>query len=117
MASASSPSIANLFMAWWEEHRIFSVQNPFMEAIVLFRCYIDNILMFWRRDVAPVLMVLDYINCNDRNLAFTGHWDPKNITFLDITLKGNLQLDRVDKSLYRKPKSGNTVLHTTSCHT
>lgn len=33
MGSKFTPCLANLFMAWWEEQFVFSVYNPFGEAL------------------------------------------------------------------------------------
>lgn len=49
-----SPSLANLYMTWWEVRYIFSVENPFRDAIVWYGRYIDDLLLVWARNVAPI---------------------------------------------------------------
>lgn len=100
-------------MAWWEEHCVFSVTNPFVDAIVWYGRYIDDLLVVWRSDQ----QFLQYLNSNDCNLSFTEHWDPFTINFLDVTLMGNTTTSKVETSLFRKPTAGNTLLRADSCHT
>lgn len=75
MGSKFSPSLANLFMSWWEEGSIFDCDNPFSDALIWYGCYIDDLLMVWDRYVAPVECFLRYVNCNICNLRFTGVWN------------------------------------------
>lgn len=117
MGSTFSPSLANLYMAWWEEHCVFSTSNPFSEAIVWYGRYIDDLLLVWRHSVTPGQQFLEYINSNDLNLRFTGLWDSVSINFLDITLRGDPTTSKVNTSLFRKPNSGITLLRADSCHT
>lgn len=106
MGSTFLHLLANLLMAWWEERFIFSVSNPFCDAIIWYGRYIDDHLLVWNQGVAPVQMFLEYLNSNCFNLQFTGQWDNTTIYFLDINLVGNLVSGKVDTNLSRKPTSG-----------
>lgn len=70
IGSTFSPSLANLFMTWWEERCIFSVDNHFGRA--------------------KVQNFLEYLNTNDCNFGFTDHWNASEINFMDVTLIGDV---------------------------
>ncbi|XP_053556147.1 melanopsin-B-like [Bombina bombina] len=48
-------------------------------------------------------------------LRFMFEYNSKSIIFLDVTLKGN-EDSTIVSDVYRKPISGNTLLHANSCH-
>lgn len=100
MGSTFSPSLANLFMSWWEEQCVFSVTNPFADAIVWYGRYIDYLPLCGDAMWLSIQDFLKYLNSNDRNLKFTGQWHHIVMNFLDITLRGNPTTEKVESSLY-----------------
>lgn len=55
MGSKFSPSLANLFMSYWEEFFIFSDRKPFGESIAWYGGYINDHVIIWDRDVIFLL--------------------------------------------------------------
>lgn len=47
MGAAFVPNYANLYMGHWEEKFIHDTTNPFLSKILLWRRYIDDILLVW----------------------------------------------------------------------
>lgn len=115
MGAKFSPSLANLTMAWWEELYLFSSDNPFFDAIHWYGRYIDDLLVIWTGDVSAVPVFADYLNNNPFNLKFTFSSHRNTISFLDLQLTGTVG-ETINSATYRKPTSGNTLLHYKSHH-
>lgn len=47
MGAKFSPSLANLYMGWWEEEFLFSSSNPCAGAIRWYGRFIDDLLLVW----------------------------------------------------------------------
>lgn len=54
MGAKFSPSLANVFMAWWESQYVFDPCNPFLSGFVWYGRYIDDLLFIWGSDVAAI---------------------------------------------------------------
>lgn len=108
-----SPSLANLFMGWWERSLIFGDGNLFRSLIVLYFRYIDDLIFICRKDVDLTSFLL-YLNDNQCNLGFTGISDSRAVSFLDVLLSGDIH--KVSTQLYRKPLAGNSLLLAGSSH-
>lgn len=108
MGAQFSPSLANLYMGWWERVRIFGDTNPFCPAIKMYQRYIDDLLFICSGNVGDMDTFLSYINDNKLNLRCIGHMDGHSILFLDVLLSS--REGHIFSSLYRKPLSGNTLL-------
>lgn len=54
MGSKFLPSLANLYMSFLEDKYIFSDSNPFVDDIVCYGHYIDDLIFIWGRDVASI---------------------------------------------------------------
>lgn len=85
MGSKFSPSLANLYMVYWEELYIFSDTNPYAGSIVWYGCYIEDFIIIWDGDVASISHFLSHANCYDLNLQFTGNFSSDFVLFLDLT--------------------------------
>lgn len=115
MGARFSPSLANIFMAMWEESFLFSETNPFAPHIRWYGRFIDDLLLVWGGKDHLVPLFVDYLNSNDFNLKFTYHHHRTTISFLDVLLTGDDNLGVV-VSPYRKDTATNSVLMATSCH-
>lgn len=118
MGAKFSPSLANLYMGWWERHFIYGGTNPFRSHIRMFKRYIDDLIFIMDNRFGTLENFLKYLNDNDRNLQFTGQSNNTDICFLNVHLCGHDS--GVQTSLDRKPLSGNTLLIVGSghpCHT
>lgn len=114
MGAQFSPSIANIYVAWWEYKFLFSEQNPFMSTIFWYGRYIDDLLFIADSGMAAVPALNTFLDSNDMSLRFTVTCSPTQIAFLDMSLEGTCC--GISSACYRKETSGNTILHAQSCH-
>lgn len=114
MGSCFSPSLANLYMGWWEECRLYAANFPHRESLVWYGHYIDDLLLVWQAGTGELREFHDHINKNDENLVFTMDYNTDKINFLDVTLFS--EEGKIHTSLYRKPTLGNGILRAESCH-
>lgn len=70
MGSKFLPSLANLVMSVWEKQFIFNAENLFVDVIVWYGHYIEDLILIWGGDVAFIPHFFDYINNNKFNLRF-----------------------------------------------
>lgn len=112
MGAKFSPSLANLYMGWWEKFRIFGPDSPCQKDTVFYCRYINDLLFVVSGQHISLDVWLHYMNDNQLNLRFTGHHDMVSIEFflLDVVLTEDG--DRITSNLYRKPTAGNTLLRT-----
>lgn len=114
MGACFSPPLANLYMGWWEEGRLYAADCPFQNSLFWYGRYIDNLLIIWRAGRDLLTDFLTYLNDNPDNLTFIMDYIHVFIHFLDIWLYSrNGQFFTL---LYRKPTSGNGILRAESCH-
>lgn len=64
-----SPSLANLYMGWWERSRIFGHDSPHRLDTIFFCRYIDVLLFVTSDDKVDLDVWLLYLNDNSLNLA------------------------------------------------
>ncbi|XP_053552202.1 uncharacterized protein LOC128643241 [Bombina bombina] len=114
MGAKFAPYYANLFMGWWELSLIFGDSNPHKKDISFYCQFIDDLILIWDGSEADLEFV-EGINQNKMGLKFTFETQLNEINFLDVTLSGTLE-GKVKTNLYRKPISGNSLLHARSCH-
>ncbi|XP_053550254.1 equilibrative nucleoside transporter 4 [Bombina bombina] len=81
----------------------------------MYKHFIDDLLLIWCGPEHLIVDFVGYLNNNDMVLRFTFEYNSKSINFLNVTLKGN-EDGTIDSSVYRKPISGNTLLHANSSH-
>lgn len=114
MGAKFSPSLANLYMGWWERSRIFGPESPHLKDTAFYCRYIDDLLFIVSEPHICLDQWLEYMNDNALNLKFTGQHEPKSIEFLDVKLTGDN--NEIISNLYRKPTAGNTLLRADSSH-
>ncbi|XP_069488404.1 uncharacterized protein [Ambystoma mexicanum] len=113
MGAKYAPSLANLFMAYFEEKYIFQ-NNPFKHNIIRWKRYIDDVLAIWEGSKEDFAAFMLYLNDNTFDIKFTGHMDAAEITFLD--LKINIVSNNIETCTFRKETAVNSILHATSSH-
>lgn len=114
MGAKFSPSIANVYMGWWEAHYLFRDSNPLVGSMLWYGRYIDDLLFIAVADVAAVERFALFLNQNPCNLKFTIHHECGSICFLDLVLFS--QENKIRAKTFRKDTAGNTILHSKSCH-
>lgn len=85
MGSAAAPTIANLFMAVFEQEHIFVDSNPYLHNILFYKRYIDDLLIFYTQSDTAQEFV-DWINSLDANIQFSGQFNSNTLPFLDVNV-------------------------------
>lgn len=84
MGASFAPCCANITMGLWEQLFVW-LNNPFLEHIVFYGRYIDDVLLIWAGTNNLFLSFVDHCNANDLGLSFTYVVDPDRF-FLDLEL-------------------------------
>lgn len=100
-------------MGYWEELKIWT-DNPFMQYIIFYGRYIDNVLLIWSGGLDLFYALVAYCNDNQLGLSFTHEIDQKELVFLDLVLSHDQ--NTIITTNHIKPTSGNSYLHYNSCH-
>lgn len=82
MGAKFVPSMANLFMAKWEEHVIYRQPRP---ELVFWKRYTDDILL-WDGSVESLNIFRDTLNNNDRGISLQHEYSKTEIHFLDLRI-------------------------------
>ncbi|XP_053574929.1 uncharacterized protein LOC128664189 [Bombina bombina] len=80
-----------------------------------YRRYIDDLLMIWYGTEEEALSFVSLLNENSVGIKFTSEFNKTSINYLDVTLTG-MNNSHVSSRVYRKPITGNTLLHAKSNH-
>ncbi|KAM9324806.1 ovostatin-like [Gastrophryne carolinensis] len=116
MGARCAPSVANLFLGWWEREVLFHEDNSrFHRHVLGWHRYIDDVLVVWQGSVAEFDDFLNDLNTNDFNILLTAQPPAKQVTFLDLTLTIN-EDGSIGTGLFRKETSVNSLLHYNSFH-
>lgn len=113
MGATFAPDYANLFMGFLEQKHVHT-NNPFSDSILLFKRFIDDVIMVWRGTESQLLDFHHYMNNLVDTIHFSLEYSKNQIHFLDTWVKrdGN----RLYTTLYRKPTDKNSCLHASSFH-
>lgn len=68
MGAKFAPSVANAFMAQWEEEAVH--KNPPMK-LTLYKRFIDNLIIIWNGSKVSLEKFLCDLNQNDRKIQLT----------------------------------------------
>ena len=114
MGSTFAPSVAGLYVHSLESKTILSVENPYVHHIVVWKRYIDDILVIWKGDLNQALSFFGWLNTQDPFLRFTHTVSKDELVFLDLLITPK---DGGLKSItFHKPTSCNHLLHFSSFH-
>uniref|UniRef100_A0A8C5MP74 Reverse transcriptase domain-containing protein n=1 Tax=Leptobrachium leishanense TaxID=445787 RepID=A0A8C5MP74_9ANUR len=110
MGTKFAPSFANLFMAEWEEPLV----QGGGENIILYRRYIDDILLIWGGGEQSLEEFIATMNRKDINIKLETQWSKEEVNFLDLTIyrKDN----GIATKTFFKPVDCNNFIDKTSCH-
>lgn len=106
MGAKFAPSMANLFMAKWEEDVIYSIRRL---KLVLWRRYIDDVLLIWDGDQSSLDRFMIDLNNNDRSIRLQHESSGVEVHFLDLKI-------RVVEGLIITSTSFKETDRTDSCH-
>jgi len=111
MGTKVAPSLANLFMADFENKYVYTY--PTKPSIWL--RYIDDIFLIWEHTQAELQTFLDHLNTCHPTIKFTYEFSTSSVNFLDTTIHldtdGSLFTD-----LYCKPTDSHNYLRYESAH-
>lgn len=111
MGAKYAPSLANLFMAQWEEHVVYAQRRP---EVVLWARYIDDILLLWDGDEVDLSEFMCSRNMNNRGIHLSYEVSCKEFNFLD--LKISVRGDSFVTSTFFKSTDRNSYIPMDSCH-
>ncbi|XP_077341766.1 suppressor of cytokine signaling 5 isoform X1 [Lithobates pipiens] len=111
MGAKYAPSLANLFMAKWEEDVIDSPRRP---EIVLWARYIDDVLLLWNGDEHELHAFMEGLNNNTRGIKFSYEASQEGVNFLDLNIKVNSE--SFVTSTFFKSTDRNSYIPMGSCH-
>lgn len=115
MGSTMAPNYANLYVGLFEKMFVFNPDvNPFLHKILMYRRFIDDILVLWLGTASELSAFQDFLNVKSEHLRFTGAFNENAINFLDILISKDDGFLKND--LYTKPTDKNTMLHGKSYH-
>ena len=83
MGARFAPSVANLFMAHWEEETVFGNRPP---QLLCYKQYIDDLIMVWEGDRISLQHFMDRLNANSKNIVLTWTVSCEKIAFLDLEI-------------------------------
>ncbi|XP_040183666.1 uncharacterized protein LOC120916795 [Rana temporaria] len=111
MGAKFAPSIANAFMAQWEESAIYEHMPA---ELILYKRYIDDVIILWNGNKASLEHFMETLNKNEKNIKLVWKIDTKEVDFLDLNV--SLEGNRIITKTYFKTVDTNSYLSVESCH-
>lgn len=111
MGAKFTPSIANLFMAEWEDKTIFKEQRS---ELVFYKHFIDDLFFIWDGTSDSLEVFIRSLNNNRNNIKLISDWHKDEINFLDVNIY-RLN-DRLETKVYFKKTDRNSYLPISSGH-
>lgn len=78
-----APSVANHFMALWEEETIFNNKPAQLKC---YQWYIDDMIIIWKGDMVSLQLFMSRLNGNTQNIRLTWNSDAHCMMFLDLEI-------------------------------
>ena len=111
MGTKVAPSLANIFMANFEDQWVYSYP---IKPLTWLR-YIDDIFMIWTHGHEALSEFMDHLNSCHKTIKFTSEQSPSSVNFLDTTVK--IDSDRkLYTDLFCKPTDSHNYLLFESAH-
>lgn len=115
MGTCFAPSLANLFLGWWEEQVVWvDEMTMYTDHILVWVRYIDDLFIIWKGTSTMAREFINKLGANNLNLEFTNTISATYCEFLDVVLE--IKDNAITTRLFRKKTAGNTVLHAASQH-
>lgn len=105
-----APSLANLFVAKWEEDVFYSEHRP---SLVLWGRYMDDILLLWDGTPESLKLFFAYMNENYQGISLY-EFSSNKIHFLDLEIE--ISSRQFKFQTYLKPTDHNSFIPIDSCH-
>lgn len=111
MGAKFAPSVANLYMAKWKVEGVLCNRDP---NIMLYRRFIDDLLIIWKRSEDSLEILLQTMNDDDQNINLTWVISKDMIHFLDLEIRNTSQ--GIETRTHFKATDCNSYIPTMSCH-
>lgn len=111
MVARYAPSVVNLLMDCWEEEYVYNQNIP---QIILYRRYIDDLIILWDGTAETFQEFLRNLNINRYGLTFTGKWDTERIDYLDLEIYKSGPF--LHTKTFFKVTDRNGYIPSSSCH-
>uniref|UniRef100_A0A8C5PB27 Reverse transcriptase domain-containing protein n=1 Tax=Leptobrachium leishanense TaxID=445787 RepID=A0A8C5PB27_9ANUR len=85
MGTRFAPSYANLFMAHWESSVVWT-GHDWGPNLVLYRRYIDDVLIIWQGERQELESFISHLNNNELGIKLDSNISPTQVNFLDLTI-------------------------------
>uniref|UniRef100_A0A8C5WAS4 Reverse transcriptase domain-containing protein n=1 Tax=Leptobrachium leishanense TaxID=445787 RepID=A0A8C5WAS4_9ANUR len=85
MGTRFAPSYANLFMAHWENSAVWT-GHGWGSSLVLYKCYIDDILIIWKGTKVQLEDFISHLNHNPLGIKLEYNISCEQVNFLDLNL-------------------------------
>ena len=110
MGTRVAPSLANIFMADFEEKYVY----PYHIQPLIWLRYIDDIFCVWTDGEESLRDFITHLNNSHQSIKFTEEISHDSVNFLDTTV--SLKNGSLITDLYTKPTDTNNYLHYDSAH-
>ncbi|CAJ0965044.1 unnamed protein product [Ranitomeya imitator] len=119
MGTSVACTLANLYLAFFEDKYVYSDTNPFLKHIKLFIRYVDDVLVVWDGTADDFTNFVQFLSDNNSmNMKFTSLYCNQSLEFLDVRI--SIEAGEINTEVYRKPTSyitsSNALLHFQSAH-
>lgn len=111
MGAKLAPSLANLFMALWENYFSFSCGDS---HLLFWHGYIDDAFFLWKGDVESLHSFMRYINYKLWGIRFTYKFSTSSVCFLDLVIFK--EQDKLLTKTHFKSTDRNGFILLESCH-
>lgn len=111
MGARLAPSVANLFMAHWEEEAVFKNRPP---ELICYQRYIDDLVMIWNGEKPSLEHFMQRLDANNKNIVLSWNVNIDHIVFLDLDI--SKEGDRIKMMNHFKPTDRNAFIPLGSCH-
>ena len=111
MGAKFAPSLANLFMAEWEDRHIFHNQK---QQLIFYRRFIDDIFLMWEGSEVDLRQFLTDLNANTNNIKLDYVISTSSVNFLDVRIEQ--QRGKLTTKVYFKTTDRNSYLSIRSGH-
>ena len=111
MGTKMAPPYANIFMADFEQ----KLTNNFLQHILLWKRFIDDIFFLWRGTKASLDAFIEYANTLHPTIKLTFDYSHYTANYLDTTTYKDKH-HKLQTTIYRKPTDKNLLLHYSSHH-
>lgn len=111
MGAKFAPSLANLFMALWENDHIFAWECP---QLLFWRRFIDDAFFLWKGGAESLKFFMAKITSTKWGINFTYEYSITSVNFLDLTITKNE--GRLLTKTFFKTTDRNGYIPIGSCH-